>query len=137
MWEDVLDSGPQCDERFVGKVRVPEVDAMGIQLSGVSYLAGDYRVGRIKPSAHTLLYSVDGEGVVHTDAGSQRIEKRRLVTLPAGQPFLLEISGSQWTTVWFDLEDNPHWRELCRDRPADEYCEQALQMFHLLILLYH
>ncbi|MFT7559960.1 MAG: AraC-like DNA-binding protein [Flavobacteriales bacterium] len=137
MWQDILEIGPSCKERFVGVTRVPEIAELGILLSGASHLAGNYRIGRVKPDSHLLLYTVDGSGYLHLDSGEQRLEKNSLVVLPAGQAFYFEIDGDKWTTAWFDLAATGRWESLSTKLGLVEYCESANTIFHILSVLYY
>ena len=136
-WRDVLDIGPECKERFVSVTRVPEVGEMDIALAGVSELAGNYHVGRAKSDSHVLVYSVEGEGIVHNTEGTFQVEKHRLITLKANEPFLMELpSNNNWATVWFDVKTSEQWNLLCKDRPLIDYCHSTAQIFHVLIHMY-
>ncbi|MBU2986105.1 AraC family transcriptional regulator [Saccharophagus degradans] len=136
-WKDVLDIGPQCVERFVDPTRTPELVEADIQLAGVSRLEGAYRVGHVAADIHTVLFSVNGQGLLHTDAGSQAIASPSVTVLPAGLPFLFELDSASWSTAWFCFYNTRQWRALASSAASVEYCEQALQVYHLLSVLYY
>lgn len=135
--KNILNIGPDCNERFVGAARVPEIDELDILLSGVSNLKGEYQVGETRPENHVLIYSVNGEGYVHTNEGSFEVEKSHLLTLKAGEPFLMELKAPSWTTVWFDLKATPRWNHLCHKRPLLEYCDSAAVIYHTLSQIFY
>lgn len=136
-WKDVLDIGPQCVERFVDPTRTPELKVADIQLAGVSRLQGAYRVGHVAADIHTVLFSVDGQGLLHTDAGDEMIASPSVTVLPAGVDFLFELDSNAWSTAWFCFYATPQWRALESQRASVEYCDQAIQIYHLLSLIYY
>lgn len=136
-WRDVLDIGPECDERFLDWQKVPELEALDIQLCGVSHLAGRYSVGRTDPIAHTVLYSVDGCVELFTREGQQTVEKGMVIILPAHEPFLIELHGSTWSMCWFDFADGPRWRDAFKSRRSLEVCEGGRRIFHAVSLIYY
>ncbi|MFT7008879.1 MAG: AraC-like DNA-binding protein [Colwellia sp.] len=136
MWEDVLEIGPECHELFIDLIKAPEIADLEIQLAGVSTLAGYYRVGRINPINHTLFYTREGQGKLHTNNGEYLLDKWSLVTLPAGEPFLIELDSKAWSIVWMDLCDTPRWSDICRRRPTFSSNQNPEYLFHLLKLIY-
>ena len=137
IWQDVLEIGPECNERFIDWQKAPELQNLDVRLCGFSQLEGHYRVGRTDPIANTLLYSVDGAIELYTPEGRQTVEKSQLIILPAHRPFLIELKSPFWTMTWYDLEDTPRWSELCANRPAVEYCPNGRQLFHALAVIYY
>jgi len=136
-WKDILEIGPTCHEQFVNLTRAPEIASLDIELAGVSALSGHYQVGRTKPTSHTLFYTLAGQGRVHTPTGSYELDHGCLVILPAHQPFLIEIVSTQWSIVWFNLQDNDKWRALCQAREPVIRISQVQQIYHALSMVYH
>ncbi|WP_096087551.1 helix-turn-helix transcriptional regulator [Agaribacterium haliotis] len=136
-WQDVLEIGPECNERFLDADKVPELRELAIPLCGFSHLEGHYRVGRSKPVANTILYSVDGAIELYTPEGCQTVGKSQLIILPAHRPFLIELKAPFWTMTWFDFEDTPRWSELCTGKAPAEFCQSGRQIFHALAVLYY
>lgn len=136
-WENILEIGDDCDERFVDRNKVSEMEQLDINISGVSNLKGHYRVGRNSPISHAILYSVEGAIKLHTEEGVQVVEKCNLITLPAHKPYLMELEAPLWNMVWFDLNDGDRWRELCIHRPTVARCDSGRQLFHLLSFIYY
>lgn len=136
-WLDVLEIGPECNERFVECTKAPELESLHIKICGVSQLSGKYSVGRVKPMCNTIFYGVDGSIELHTEAGQQTIEKGRLVILPAHKPFLIELKSNNFSMAWFDLEDCNPWSDLCKNHDTVVICNSGRQIFHLLSLIYY
>lgn len=136
-WQDVLEIGPECNERFVESTKTPEMDALEISLCGVSNLAGKYRVGRTNPVDHTLYYVVDGSFELYTEDGHQTVSKCHLVTLPANKPFQIELTSTSFSMVWFHLMDCVRWRNICADRPLVVRLDSCRKIFHTLSLIYY
>jgi len=136
-WADILEIGAECNERFVERTKVPEMNELDITLCGVSHLSGTYSVGRSDPMCHTLLYAVDGTIEVHTEMGTETVGKGHLITLPAHKPFLLELTSPNFSMVWFDLNNGKRWKNLCEQRKPIALCDSARQLFHLLSFIYY
>jgi len=133
--EEILDIGPQCRDIHVNLAHSAELEGFHIQGAGVSDLAGNYKVGRTNNECHTLVYSVEGEGVFYTQKGEFRVGKNRLITLPAGTPFLLQLQASSWTTTFFELLDCARWRDYITGCPLIEYNANTYSVYHTLNLI--
>lgn len=136
-WDDILELGPECYERFVDSNKVPEISQLDINLSGISTLTGQYKVGRASPTANTLIYIIEGAIELHTKELIQTVNKGMLVTLPANHPFLLTLNSPKLSICWFDLDNTSHWRQLCINKPTVEYCDSGHQIYHLLSFIYY
>lgn len=136
-WQERLELGRDCKELFVDSKRAPEIDSLGIQMSGVSTMVGSFCLERIKPENHTLLYTIEGSGCITTQTNTNIVEKHQLVCLPAGEPFRMKLHSREWKLVWFNLIDTPHWRALCRNQPLIQPTQRCESIFHALSLIYH
>lgn len=136
-WTDVLDIGPECTERFLDSIKAPEIADLGIQIAGVSDLRGKYRVGYASPDTHTVLYTVSGQGLLHTDQGSEVIKPQTITTIPYGMGYLFELDAQHWSMAWFQLHKGRDWHVLDQDIVQTSYREQADQIYHLLSLIHH
>ena len=164
-WEDTLELGPDCYERFLHRDNVPELLTMGIGYAGVSELRGRYWVGRRKPDYHTALFTLEGRGKLELDgsgsvAGNadktnpdssnitstnlssvnrseQFIEPNTLTLLPLGNPFRFSLAAERWATAWFCFDDTPQWQHLTAQQPGVRYCPSSAAVFHLLCQLYY
>lgn len=136
-WEDLLELGPECHERFLSQDNVPELEALGIGFAGVSHLQGRYWVARRNPDYHTILFTIEGGGKLRTEAGEQLIEPNTLTLLPVGQPFHFSLNDNSWSTAWFCLNDNALWRHLAQQTSGVSYDHSAHAIYHLLCQLYY
>jgi len=146
-WEDSLELGPDCYERFLHRDNVPELLAMGIGYAGVSELRGRYWVGRRKPDYHTALFTLEGRGKLELDCTNsiannpdcteQFIEPNTLTLLPLGNPFRFSLAAERWATAWFCFDDTPQWQHLTSQHPGIRYCPSSAAIFHLLCQLYY
>ncbi|WP_111976848.1 AraC family transcriptional regulator [Algibacillus agarilyticus] len=137
VWQDVLEIGTECNERFVEREKVPEIENLNIEISGISNLAGRYQVGRSNPISHDVIYSIEGAIDIDTEQGHFTIGPGNLITLPAHKPFLMTLNAPAWNMVWFHLDDCPRWNNLCDHRPLSTACESGRQLYHLLSFIYY
>ena len=135
--KETLDIGPQCRDVHVNLSQSPELENYHIQGAGVSDLAGNYQVGRTNKECHTLVYSVSGEGVLHTLDGEFEVGENFLITLPVGTPFLLELRSPRWSTTFFELLDCPKWEGCFDSCSLIEYNANAYSVYHVLSLIYY
>lgn len=136
-WQERLELGPECLELFVDNIRAPEIESLGIQISGVSTMIGLFCLERLKPNNHTLLYTIEGTGNVTTPSKATIAKKHDLIILPAGVPFRMELGDEKWKLVWFNLNDTSHWRALCNNQPLTQPTRRSESIFHALSLIYH
>jgi AraC-like DNA-binding protein len=136
-WEDVLELGPECHERFLTQDNVSLLSSLDVAFSGVSSLAGRYQVARQSPEHHTLLFTIEGRGKLLTENGSQAIEANTLTLLPMGQAFRFCLDSTLWKTAWFCLDNSSRWQHLSERRACVNACEQAQAIYHLLCHLYY
>ncbi|AWB66826.1 AraC family transcriptional regulator [Saccharobesus litoralis] len=136
-WPDLLEIGPECDERFVEYDKVPEMQPLRAKVSGISNLAGRYRVARSKPEWHGIVFTVAGVVELYTEQGHQSVEKCHLIALPAGKPFVMELEAKQLDIVWFHLDSCSHWDRLVNCLPSVSFCDMNQQIYHLLSLIYY
>lgn len=137
IWENILELGPDCHERFLVQDNVSLLASLEIGFAGISTLRGRYQVGRRVPDYHTLLFTIEGQGKLHCPAGQQKIEPNTLTLLPVGQPFLFELDADVWKTAWFCLDDGQLWEHLRHKKASVLYCESAQAIYHLLCHLYY
>lgn len=136
-WPDILEIGEQCDERFVDGERTPEMKELNCSISGVSNLAGRYRVARSNPEWHAIVFTVAGAVELHNEQGHQTVEKCHLISLPAGKPFVMELEAPSLDIVWFHLDRCKHWDTYIKTLPSVSFCDLNQQIYHLLSLIYY
>jgi AraC-like DNA-binding protein len=137
LWDDVLEIGPDCHERFLTQENVSLLSSLDVALCGVSSLAGRYQVARKSPEYHTVLFTNEGRGQLHTENGTQTIEANTLTLLPAGQPFRFWVDSKLWKTAWFCLDNNQLWEHLSHRPASVNTCEHTQAIYHLLCHLYY
>jgi len=136
MWEDILDIGSQCHERFIDLISAPEMAELDIQLAGASNLSGRYCVSRSAPVEHTLFYTLSGQGKLETSTGDYQLGYHTLAVLPANQPFKVTIAAEHWDVIWINLGNTPIWRHLADDFPTILYDQNLEALHHALELVY-
>ena len=136
-WEDVLEIGPECHERFLTEENVSLLSSLDVAVSGISSLAGRYKVARSSPEHHTVLYTTEGRGQLLTANGTQEIEANTVTLLPAGQPFCFWVDAKLWKTAWFCLENNQLWEHLRHSTALVTSSESNQAIYHLLCHLYY
>jgi AraC-like DNA-binding protein len=136
-WEDVLELGPDCHERFLTQENVSLLSSLDVALSGISSLAGRYQVARKTPEYHTVLFTTAGRGKLLTPEGTQAIEANTITVLPVGQSFRFWLDSTLWKTAWFCLDDNKLWQHLRCQNASVKNCESTQAIYHLLGHLYY
>lgn len=136
-WEDRLELGPQCYERYLNQQYLPQLEALSVALAGISQLRGHYCVARKKPDYHTILFTLEGSGHLETPVGIHSIPGNSITVLPAAQPFEFSLHTEHWATAWFCLEDTPLWQHLKRMSASIRFTENASPLYYLLGHLYY
>lgn len=136
-WEDRLELGPECFERFLNQQLLPAFQELSIAIAGISQLRGEYCVSRKNPDYHTILFTFEGQGVLLTPEGKRTIPANSLTVLPAGQPFLITLEERHWATTWFCLEDSNQWQHLKQPQADIRFSSHASALYYLLGHLYY
>jgi AraC-like DNA-binding protein len=136
-WQERLELGGECQELFIDTKRVPEIETLGIQMSGISTMIGSFCLERVNPNNYTLLYTIEGTGQLTTPSGTSIIEKHNLTTLPPGVPFQIKLNNQHWKMAWFNLNDTLHWHTLCNVQPENKLSQRCESVYHALSLIYH
>ncbi len=71
-WQDDVYLAPACKERFLTLTEIPEWHRADIFMAGLAELRDGYHVERNKVGVHTLLFTVEGGGVLITPRFCQR-----------------------------------------------------------------
>lgn len=110
-WKDGVFLSPACYERFLVDSDIPEMKEFGIHMAGMAELKEEYWVERTHPEIHTILITIDGEGQLITDSGSERILPNTITVLPAKSPFRFELAPlvSSWKMIWILFKDTDSW----------------------------
>jgi len=138
-WVDQVFLSETCKERFLTHSNIPELALDDIFMAGMADLKDGYHVEREGIAVHTILFTLDGGGILTTADRVELIEPYTMVVLPALTPFRFEINpiDMQWKMVWFLPKRTLKWQFL-------ENIGQKILAFHhgeqicsLLTLLLH
>jgi len=122
MWQDILNIHPDCIEEFINFDALPGQAGSLVACAGVSYLQTEYQIGKTgegegflgkennKVHVHYLIATRGGEGKVKIANKQYTIKPGSVVLLPAGTPFLYELSGKYWDMCWLLLHDCPEYK---------------------------
>ncbi|MBW3698099.1 AraC family transcriptional regulator [Vibrio sp. T187] len=101
-WVDEVYLAETCKERFLTTNDIPELENQGIFMAGMAELRDEYYVERLGVSVHTLLFTLEGGGILITSDNVQFIEPYSLVVLPAETPFRFELNPENtfWKMAW-------------------------------------
>lgn len=73
-WHDDVQLAPACKERFLTLTEIPEWKRADIFMAGLAELRDGYHVERDKVGVHTLLFTIEGGGVLITPDFVKEIE---------------------------------------------------------------
>lgn len=136
VFQDIVNIGPSCIERFIDSSNAPEIRALDIELAGCSNLSAPYKVGRINPPNHTLFYSLKGSGYIITPQGRLDVVEGTLAMLPAAQSFEVNIASEYWDIIWLNLADSEVWAHLNTQQARLKEELQLEGLHHAMELLY-
>ncbi len=136
-WKDEVHLSDLCKERFLSHSQFPEFDEQDIFMAGLAQLEESYYVERQSVDVHTILFTVEGGGVLITKDWVKLIEPNTMVVLPAHTPFRFEINPQikKWKMVWFLPRPTGKWDHLIslnkKIIPFHE-CEQIWSLTNLI-----
>lgn len=106
---DIIELGPRCHERYFCGAGFPALQGMGVPASGLSDLAGHYRVERCL-DRHLVEITLAGAGWGGAADAPGPLEEGSVLLVPAGVPYVLHTQrGRPWRTAWALLEP-ARWR---------------------------
>ncbi|MGF1773202.1 AraC family transcriptional regulator [Vibrio wakamikoensis] len=110
-WVDEVYLSEHCDERFLSASDVPEFAAEDIFMAGMANLLDGYHVERKGVDVHTILFTIEGGGVLITKTEVLAIEPYSIVVLPANTSFRFEINPqyNHWRMIWFLPKPTQRW----------------------------
>lgn len=84
---------------------------------GKSVTTAPYRITRVRPNTHLVLYTEDGEGWLRSAGRTFRVLPGSVMILPAG---IRHDYGAvdRWEILWFHLFPAPHWNALLPREPT-------------------
>jgi AraC-like DNA-binding protein len=146
MWQNILNIHPDCKEDFISFDKIPGQANNLIAFAGLSYLKTEYQIG--KGGKEEYLDNEDSIGNVHylitTHAGEGRIkfgdsqylvEPGSIVLLPAGTPFLYELSGESWDMCWLLLHDCSEYKVVHQLKPTVYFSKNADRIYQTMSLI--
>ncbi|HDM8219221.1 helix-turn-helix domain-containing protein [Vibrio campbellii] len=137
-WHDDTYLAPACKERFLTLTEIPEWRRADILMGGLAELHDGYRVERNKVGVHTLLFTVEGGGVLITPDFVKEIEPYTLTILPVDTCFRFEMNPnkSHWKMIWLLPQDTELWQHLYNLGQTIIPFRGAEQIWSLMSLLY-
>lgn len=99
-WHDDVYLAPACKERFLTLTEIPEWQRADIFMAGLAELHDGYHVERDKVGVHTLLFTLEGGGVLITPNCVKEIEPYTLTILPVDTCFRFEINPRWEVGKW-------------------------------------
>ncbi|WP_394223379.1 helix-turn-helix transcriptional regulator [Alteromonas gracilis] len=135
-FNDIVDIGPSCFERFIDSSNAPQISDIDIELAGCSNLSGNYTVGRVTPPNHTLFYSINGVGKFRMPTGELPLQEGQLIVLPANQSFEVSIVSSQWDIIWLNLSNAERWKAFKKNHAVIVDNAKLEGLHHAMELLY-
>lgn len=138
-WHDDVHLAPACKERFLTLTEIPEWKRADIFMAGLAELRDGYHVERDKVGVHTLLFTIEGGGVLITPDFVKEIEPYTLTILPVDTCFRFEMNPSKglWKMVWLLPQNTEPWQHLSDLGQTVVPFRGSEQVWSLMTLLYN
>ncbi|MFH0290460.1 helix-turn-helix transcriptional regulator [Vibrio owensii] len=138
-WHDDVHLAPACKERFLTLTEIPEWKRADIFMAGLAELRDGYHVERDKVGVHTLLFTIEGGGVLITPDFGKEIEPYTLTILPVDTCFRFEMNPSKglWKMVWLLPQNTEAWQHLSDLGQTVVPFRGSEQVWSLMTLLYN
>ncbi|WP_045414210.1 AraC family transcriptional regulator [Vibrio owensii] len=138
-WHDDVHLAPACKERFLTLTEIPEWKRADIFMAGLAELRDGYHVERDKVGVHTLLFTIEGGGVLITPDFVKEIEPYTLTILPVDTCFRFEMNPSKglWKMVWLLPQNTEAWQHLSDLGQTVVPFRGSEQVWSLMTLLYN
>ncbi|HDM8071060.1 helix-turn-helix domain-containing protein [Vibrio harveyi] len=138
-WQDDVYLAPACKERFLTLTEIPEWHRADIFMAGLAELRDGYHVERNKVGVHTLLFTVEGGGVLITPDSVKEIEPYTLTILPVDTCFRFEMNPDKdhWKMVWLLPQNAGSWLHLSDLGQTVMPFQGSEQIWALMTLLYN
>ncbi|WP_434528717.1 helix-turn-helix transcriptional regulator [Vibrio sp. K4] len=138
-WHDDVHLAPACKERFLTLTEIPEWKRADIFMAGLAELRDGYHVERDKVGVHTLLFTIEGGGVLITPDFVKEIEPYTLTILPVDTCFRFEMNPRRglWKMVWLLPQNTEAWQHLSDLGQTVVPFRGSEQVWSLMTLLYN
>lgn len=138
-WHDDVHLAPACKERFLTLTEIPEWKRADIFMAGLAELRDGYHVERDKVGVHTLLFTIEGGGVLITPDFVKEIDPYTLTILPVDTCFRFEMNPSKglWKMVWLLPQNTEAWQHLSDLGQTVVPFRGSEQVWSLMTLLYN
>ncbi len=145
-WKDDVYLSEACKERFLTLCDIPEWQRSDVFMAGLAELEQGYFVERESMDVHTLIFTLEGGGILTTPYGEERLEPNSLAVLPTNTSFRIELDTEigDWKMVWLLPRPTQKWQHLVtinknrngRRHFVNDY-PQCEQIWSLLMLLHN
>ena len=136
-WHEEVYLATACKERFLTASDIPELRQEEIFMAGMAELIDGYYVERYGVAVHTLIFTLEGSGILTTAERVELIEPYTLLIIPAHTPFRFELNSVEnyWKMVWLLPQATDKWKRLetlgQTIRPYHQ-CEQIWSLANLI-----
>ncbi len=136
-WHEDVYLATACKERFLTASDIPELRQEDILMAGMAELVDGYHVERFGVEMHTLIFTLEGSGILTTTDSVELIEPFTLLVIPAHTPFRFELNPAEnyWKMVWLLPQATPKWQplhDLGRVILPYHQCEQVWSLANLI-----
>ena len=136
-WHDGVYLADRCKERFLTTSDIPELIQEEIFMAGMAELVDGYHVERDGIAVHSLIFTLEGSGILTTADRVELIEPYTLLVLPAYIPFRFELNGidNHWKMIWLLPQATDKWKhfaELGQTILPYHQCEQIWSLLNLI-----
>lgn len=147
MWQDILNIHPDCIEDFINFDKLPGQADSFIAFAGLSYLQTEYQIGKTGKGevclgnensnrhVHYLISTHAGEGKVKFGNNEYLVKPGSVLLLPAGTPFLYELSGKYWDMCWLLLHDCSEYKFVHQHQPSVYSSANAEKLYQTMSLI--
>jgi AraC-like DNA-binding protein len=113
-WQETIYLAEACKELFLTSSDIPELLQEDFYMAGIAELKDGYHVEHQDENIHTLLFTLEGSGILTTADRVELIRPYTLLLLPAKMPFRFEINPSEnnWKMVWLLPLITAKWENL-------------------------
>lgn len=137
-WHEEVYLADACKERFLTTSDIPELSQEGIFMAGMAELTDGYYVERCGVAVHTLIFTLEGGGILTTSDRVELIEPYSLLVIPAGEPFRFELNSvdNYWKMIWLLPQAIAKWQQFEALGLTILPYHQCEQMWSLLNLIH-